>query len=94
MAINPMAMLQMKERLATFQKDHPRVFPFFNMLPSDSLEVSCMNDRAQSGDNVETPEAKGRRKLAFCAIVDGHRRTDVSLWCIDILVKCKGHKKP
>ena len=32
MAINPMAMLQMKERLATFQKDHPRVFPFFNML--------------------------------------------------------------
>ena len=53
-----------------------------------------MNDKAQSGDNVETPEAKGRRKLAFCAIVDGHRRTDVSLWCIDILVKCKGHKKP
>ena len=38
MAINPMAMLQMKERLSIFQKDHPRVFPFFNMLQEEGLQ--------------------------------------------------------
>lgn len=42
MAINPMAMLQMKERLATFQKDHPRVFPFFNMLRDQGLQEGAI----------------------------------------------------
>ena len=42
MAINPMAMLQMKERLATFQKDHPRVFPFFSMLRDQGLQEGAI----------------------------------------------------
>ena len=42
MAINPMAMLQMKERLSIFQKDHPRVFPFFNMLRDQGLQEGAI----------------------------------------------------
>ncbi len=42
MAINPMAMLQMKERLAVFQKDHPKVFPFFNMLREQGLQEGAV----------------------------------------------------
>ncbi len=32
MAINPMMLMKMKERLSVFQQDHPKVFPFFTML--------------------------------------------------------------
>lgn len=42
MAINPMAMLQMKERLNIFQKDHPKVFPFFNMLREQGLQEGAV----------------------------------------------------
>ena len=42
MAINPMAMLQMKERLNIFQKDHPKVFPFFNMLRDQGLQEGAI----------------------------------------------------
>ena len=42
MAINPMAMLQMKERLNIFQKDHPKVFPFFNMLREKGLQEGAV----------------------------------------------------
>ena len=45
MAINPMALMKMKQRLEIFQQDHPKVFPFFNslsgtgMLPGTIYEV-------------------------------------------------------
>ena len=42
MAIKPMAMLQMKERLNIFQKDHPKVFPFFNMLREQGLQEGAV----------------------------------------------------
>ena len=42
MAINPMAMLQMKERMNIFQKDHPKVFPFFNMLREQGLQEGAV----------------------------------------------------
>ena len=42
MAFNPMAMLQMKERLNIFQKDHPKVFPFFNMLREQGLQEGAV----------------------------------------------------
>ena len=42
MAINPMAMLQMKERLNIFQKDHPKVFPSFNMLREQGLQEGAV----------------------------------------------------
>ena len=38
MAINPLMLLKMKNRLSIFQKDHPRVFPFFNMIKDHALE--------------------------------------------------------
>ena len=38
MAINPMALMHLKERLSLFQQDHPRVFPFFNMLKEEGLQ--------------------------------------------------------
>ena len=37
MAINPMVLLKMKERMAIFQQDHPKVGPFFSMLKSRAM---------------------------------------------------------
>ena len=38
MAINPLMLLKAKERLAIFQKDHPKVLPFFDMIKERTLE--------------------------------------------------------
>ena len=38
MAINPLMLLKAKERLAVFQKDHPKVLPFFSMIKDRTLE--------------------------------------------------------
>ncbi len=37
MAINPMALLKIKERMTIFQQDHPKVGPFFSMLKGRAL---------------------------------------------------------
>ena len=37
MAINPMALLKIKERMTIFQQDHPKVGPFFGMLKGRAL---------------------------------------------------------
>ena len=38
MAMNPMAMMKLKERLELFGKDHPKVVPFFEMLNREGLK--------------------------------------------------------
>ena len=53
MAINPMALMQMKERLTTFQQDHPRVFPFFRMLKEEGLQEGSVYEL-----KVTTPDGK------------------------------------
>lgn len=37
MAINPAALLRMKERMRIFKADHPKVGPFFQMLRERAL---------------------------------------------------------
>ncbi len=37
MAINPMALLKMKDRLAAFHQDHPKIRPFFHTLNEKAL---------------------------------------------------------
>jgi len=53
MAFNPMAMLQMKERLNIFNQDHPRVMPFFNAVGSNALREGSVLEL-----KVTTPEGK------------------------------------
>ena len=55
MAINPMALLQLKERLSLFQQDHPRVFPFFNMLKEEGLQEGAVYEM-----KVTLPDGKER----------------------------------
>ena len=38
MAINPLVFFRIRERLNIFQKDHPRVVPFFRMLGGRAFE--------------------------------------------------------
>ncbi len=42
MAINPMALLQMKGRLETFQQDHPKVRAFFHQLREEGPQVGTV----------------------------------------------------
>ena len=37
MAINPIMLMRIRERLSLFNKDHPRVAPFFRMLGNRAL---------------------------------------------------------
>ena len=53
MAFNPMAMLQMKERLNIFNQDHPRVAPFFNAVGGNALMEGSVLEL-----KVTTPEGK------------------------------------
>ena len=37
MALNPMALMKMKDRLRVFNQEHPRVRPFFHMVKEQGL---------------------------------------------------------
>ena len=37
MALNPMALLKMKERMSVFQREHPKIRPFFHTLNEKAL---------------------------------------------------------
>ena len=47
MAFDPMALLQAKKRLELFKEDHPKVFPYFQMLSKRGItegtiyEIKC-----------------------------------------------------
>lgn len=53
MAINPMAMMQLKGRLDQFNRDHPRVMPFFHMLANQAFEEGTVLEL-----KVTTPDGK------------------------------------
>ena len=53
MAINPLMLLKMKNRLNIFQKDHPRVFPFFSMIKDHALEEGTVYEL-----KVTTPDGQ------------------------------------
>ncbi len=55
MAINPMALMQLKERLSVFQQDHPKVFPFFSMLKEEGLQEGSVYEL-----KVTMPDGKER----------------------------------
>ncbi|WP_035778769.1 hypothetical protein [Butyrivibrio sp. MC2013] len=51
MNINPMALMTLKQKFATFNQDHPRVIPFFNAIRMSSMEVGTVIDM-----KVTTPD--------------------------------------
>ncbi|MBO5999567.1 MAG: hypothetical protein J6P87_07745 [Lachnospiraceae bacterium] len=53
MALNPLMLLKLKDRLSIFQKDHPRVFPFFSMIKDQALEEGTVYEL-----KVTTPDGK------------------------------------
>ena len=53
MAINPMAMLRMKERLEIFNRDHPRMASFMNAVGSQALQEGSVLEL-----KVTTPEGR------------------------------------
>ena len=54
MAINPLALMKMKERLNLFRQDHPRVLPFFSMLKNEGLrEGTVFELKARTPDGKE-----------------------------------------
>ncbi len=42
MAMNPMALLKLKERLSIFRKDHPRMESFFRSIREEGLEKGAV----------------------------------------------------
>ncbi len=38
MAINPLKLLKMKDRLTTFREEHPKVFPFFHAMKETGIQ--------------------------------------------------------
>ena len=54
MAINPLALMKMKERVTLFRQDHPRVFPFFKMLKNEGLQEGTIFElKAKMPDGKE-----------------------------------------
>ena len=42
MALNPMALLKMKDRLSVFNQEHPRVRPFFHKIKEEGLPAGSI----------------------------------------------------
>ena len=54
MALNPLAILKLKERLEIFRSDHPRVEPFFQLLREQTLiEGTVYEMKAVTPDGKE-----------------------------------------
>ena len=51
MAINPLALMKMKERMHIFQQEHPKVGPFFSMLREKAVSEGSVVELT-----VTTPE--------------------------------------
>ncbi len=55
--INPMMMMQMKEKLDRFREEHPKVVPFLQSVKSDAMTVGSVIEL-----KVTTPD--GREKVS------------------------------
>ena len=54
MHMNPMLLLQAKERIDIFGQEHPKVFPFFKMLKNKALHVGAVYEmKVTSADGQE-----------------------------------------
>ena len=54
MAINPMKMLQLKERLDLFNSEHPKVAPFFGVLRNNAISKGTVLElKATTPDGKE-----------------------------------------
>ena len=53
MNFNPMAIMQLQQKITTLKGDHPRVFPFFAALKENSIRPGTIVDM-----KVTTPEGK------------------------------------
>ena len=51
--MNPMALLQMKDRFEIFQQEHPKVLPFLNAVWANALQTGTVLEL-----KVTTPEGK------------------------------------
>ncbi len=52
--MNPMMILQIKEKIDTFKKEHPKMLPFFKTINQKALEEgSILEIKATSVDGVE-----------------------------------------
>ena len=52
--MNPMLLLQAKERIDLFGREHPKVFPFFKMLRSKALHAGAVYEmKVTSADGQE-----------------------------------------
>ena len=79
MALNPIALLKMKERLGIFNEEHPRVRPFFHKIKEDGLPVGSVLEL-----KVMLPDGKEQ--------VTNIRLTENDLETIKILSNQKGNK--
>ena len=76
MALNPMALLKMKERLGIFNEEHPKVRPFFHMLKEEGLLVGSVLE-------LKVTDPEGREQ------VTNIRLTENDLETIQMLIKQK-----
>lgn len=53
MAINPMEMMKLKERMDIFMNQHPRVMPFFQALGGKVVEGSVIEMKVTQPDGSE-----------------------------------------
>ncbi len=53
MNLNPLELMQLKQNFDTFNKEHPRVIPFFKAVSESSIEPGTVFDM-----KVTTPEGK------------------------------------
>ena len=53
MNMNPMMIMQLKQRLSTFNQEHPRVMPFFSALQRSSLTEGTIIDMKVTDPNGE-----------------------------------------
>lgn len=54
MAINPMALLKLKDRFSIFNREHPRVVPFFRSIRENGLvEGAILELTVKTGDGKE-----------------------------------------
>lgn len=53
MAINPMEMMKLKERMDIFMNQHPRVMPFFQALGGKVTEGSVIEMKVTQPDGTE-----------------------------------------
>ena len=56
MNINPMAIMELQQKLNTFKQEHPRVLPFINAVKDDGLQEGTIFDM-----KITTPDGVSKQ---------------------------------